>query len=96
LYQSITGNSVVPDALTDGTFIRQAKAGRGLGTYEADEFASHRHTISPGVMNFAGGSTTNSNGGDGDGTQVTATQFTGGSETRPKNIALNLYVKVGY
>lgn len=109
-YATLTGSTTVPDATTDGTFIRQAKAGRALGSFEADDFKSHTHlqnAHSHGIQMYAqnvqngsgvpqsiaqaplgGVATTNSS---------TATnQNTGGAETRPKNIALNLYVKVGY
>ena len=94
-YQTLTGKNNVPNALTEGTFLRQAKAGRLTGTYEADEIVSHRHSISPSVQNFSGG-TTAGNGGDGDGTAVTQTALTGGAETRPKNLAVNYFIKVSH
>lgn len=40
----LTGWTTVPDAFTDGAFIRQAKTGRVIGSYEAQDFLSHTHT----------------------------------------------------
>jgi hypothetical protein len=127
-YQQITGQSTVPNALTDGAFIRQAKAGRTLGSFEDDATAlpnnafsgtadsSGAHTHTARISNSYGGNANSmvaSNAGSG-GTNTTSSgsgvvntsssgahthtlTITGGdTETRPNNIALNLYVKVGY
>ena len=97
-YETDFGASNVPDMYTEGTFLRQAKPGRTVGTYESDELKSHEHTI--GVT----GADDNNHSGNGDyvadsdasykGTRTT--NHTGGSETRPKNIAVNYMIKVDH
>lgn len=108
-YATLTGNTTVPDALIEGTFLRQAKAGRTVGTYEADEFkahnhggGNHRHTLENSAMNPTDGGGYNNDGSDA-GTAVTRTNLSGviintegGDETRPKNLAVNFFIKVGY
>jgi hypothetical protein len=91
-YQALTGNAIVPDAVTSGAFIRQATGGRAVGSFEVDTFASHTH----GLATKLGGSTGSAPLMDGGGASSYTTQATGGSETRPKNIALHFYIKVGH
>jgi len=108
-YQTLTGESNVPDAISDGTFLRQAKAGRNLGSYEADENKSHSHGIDTsgyGTIHqlqshiAAWGPHAGQGGGElstRDGTSSAPISINSqGSEARPKNLALNLFVKVGY
>ncbi|MDD3412460.1 MAG: hypothetical protein PHY47_00505 [Lachnospiraceae bacterium] len=118
MFHVLTGSTTVPNALTNGAFIRQAKTDRSIGTYESEDFKSHTHIQNAHnhVDGFAGvndhssfGATTTAVAGNINSqngisvnfhaltSSVTATnQNTGGIETRPNNIALNLYVKVGY
>jgi hypothetical protein len=94
-FATLTGETNVPNALADGTFIRQAKSGRTKGSYEADENKSHNHTH----VKYGQTTSTGSYGIPPQGSSSTpqyGTTSTVGDEARPKNIALNLYVKVGY
>ena len=82
-------------------------SGNNVGTYESDQFASHTHTQNPHAHNIAiainiGGTINEVTGGSGGVlaystsvcTSTTATnQNTGGSETRPKNAAVNYIIK---
>ena len=91
-----TGNGSTTFNVPDlrGEFIRGWDAGRGIdsgrsfGSAQADELKSHRHSIA-----FAG------NGWDAytglnQGTGVTDyTDYTGGTETRPRNIAMLYCIK---
>jgi phage-related tail fiber protein len=65
---------------------RGVDAGRSLGSWQADEFKSHTHTYNkakPLYANLAGGgNVAYPTGGTG------ITNATGGSETRPRNVAL--------
>jgi phage-related tail fiber protein len=86
----------VPDLR--GEFLRGVDSGRGvdtgraLGSTQADDLKSHNHTAllycENGGGYFAGG---NSGAPGADGTGVT--QNTGGSETRPRNVAINYCIK---
>ena len=80
-----------------GEFIRSwdhgrgVDTGRGIHTWQADDFRSHYHTVS-------GISPTNNTYGTGvgtayDGAGSVATGNTGGAETRPRNIALMTVIK---
>lgn len=97
-YGSASGTTFnLPDLR--GTFIRGLDAGRGLdtgralGSYQADEFASHTHTINAdnggfnvGIVNVSGTDRTTTS-------YTPPTNATGGSETRPKNVALVAIIK---
>ena len=83
-----------------GTFLRGWDNGRGLdsgrlfGSYQADDFKAHTHRIrkrgSTGSWNQAGVT-------EGDAADryfsYPATETVGGAETRPKNVAVNFYIK---
>jgi len=93
-YGSGNGSSTfnVPDLR--GEFVRGwddsrgVDSGRSLGSFQADEFKSHTHT-------FAGSQASGGEGrSDRDGTRATkTTNATGGSETRPRNIAMLYCIK---
>lgn len=78
-----------------GVFVRGYDNGRGqdsgrvIGSYQSDDIASHTHSGTSGPSG-----TTSTGGGDRDsdsGTYTTAA--TGGSETRPKNVAMLYCIK---
>lgn len=130
VFASATGMTTVPNALADGSFLRQAKLGRSLGSNQAEDFKSHTHIQNAhnhtqnahnhNLLMAGGGSSGNAGtyfGSDsrwsaGSGsytsgshvqsstpTNIASTainQNTGGEETRPANIAVNFYIKVGY
>ncbi len=127
----ITGMSTIPDALTNGTFLRQAKSGRTVGSFEDEAFMqhthiqnshnhaqnAHNHHSGQGYIDTSGGQYgavagggnqryTNMSAGNPvarwNTSSTTATnqdatainQNAGGTETRPKNVAVNMFVKV--
>ncbi len=88
------GNGTTTFNLPDlrGEFIRGLDLGRGidagriLGSYQADELRSHNHTFNfPNITNNSGGGGIDDAGGGG---AVYNTNYSGGSETRPRNVAL--------
>ena len=102
-YESLTGVSFVPDLR--GVFLRGANGARMdglgnpegdlvLGDYQADEIASHRH-YGPGVSVIANGPM---HGGHGvpsnESNNAYWSGYTGGTETRPRNVTVNYYVRV--
>jgi hypothetical protein len=106
-YHALSGKTTIPDAMTDGMFLRQAKSGRVVGSAEADEFKSHTHIQDAhshgitlggdGAANGTSAQRTVNSFTPGNTFNATATnQNTGGAETRPKNIAVNYYIKVNY
>ena len=95
LYESVTGNSTVPDCR--GRFLRTVggNANATIGGTQEDEFASHNHAQQ--VLVGSGGSVgelplANSPGGNN--SFENPTQVTGGTETRPVNITVNTYIKI--
>lgn len=108
-YGQKTQKTNVPDFVTDGTFRRQAKAGRELGSFEADDNKNHQHVGGFARANGyayadqalygeyigAGGKAAPSQAGGGYQGSYAYTSPTGG-EARPKNIACNVYIKVGH
>ncbi|RME58181.1 hypothetical protein D6779_07060 [Candidatus Parcubacteria bacterium] len=83
-----------------GEFIRGYDNGRGIdtgrafGSWQADSFAAHSHGIGTTTVSGAGGSyfSTNSIPGGVVGVGVQSST-TGGSETRPRNVALMFCIK---
>ena len=99
-WQIADGTNGTPDLR--GRFIRGLDSGgsnndpdspRTLASYQADELKSHRHSLSAGTVSRAsgtghhGGNIHSSNSG-------LYSDYTGGSETRPVNIALTYCVKM--
>lgn len=76
-----------------GEFVRGLDAGRGvdsgraLGSAQSDELKAHTHTYNDWAASGSG--TTSAGGNFGTGT----TGSTGGSETRPRNVAMNYIIK---
>lgn len=78
-----------------GEFIRGLDSGRGidsgrtLGSFQADELKQHSHDFVTGVTGDA-----DAGGGDRDNDAgLASTNNFGGSETRPRNVALNYIIK---
>lgn len=71
---------------------RGVDSGRSFGTFQADELKSHTHSITHYYESNNSGS--NIAGGTGSSTVTWNTNATGGSETRPRNIALLPCIKV--
>ena len=94
-YASVTGASTIPDMR--GAFLRAKNNGStrnpdgelSLGAYTVDKFASHNHSTDA-IKQGGGGQTSNS------GTSfVTASiGFTGGNETAPKSITVNIFIRI--
>lgn len=100
-FENITNMSNVPDAR--GMFLRGKNNGRNdgledpagernLGDFQNDEFKSHTHSL-PNLTSDSGSSTDGPNTPN-DGTVENSTGATGGDETRPKNIAVNYFIKI--
>ena len=104
-YESITGESTIPDAR--GQFLRGKNNGRNdgnenpdgdldLGTYQADEFKSHTHLSSGNFGPFGSEGSYSTNGLFANATTsaIARTSSTGGNESRPKNITINYFIKI--
>lgn len=113
-YESVTGNSTVPDLRA--VVLRGKDNGRGLnpngdlalGTYTADQYASHAHSLTdPGHNHSIQAYTTAGNGAVGQafpgtgtnlGTGTSTTGITmansGGSETAPKTVTINYFIRI--
>lgn len=84
--------------LMNNDFIRGAGPGRPVGTREADEIKSHRHTV---PTSYDNGSVNSGNNlylsGDGLSKNYVAAadaiDVTGGDETRPRNVAAKFRIK---
>ena len=78
-----------------GTFLRDIDdlkgydSGRSIGSYQADEFASHSHGLTVASSDSGTGSLDDGSGNAG----TRFTSFAGGSETRPKNTSVATFIK---
>jgi hypothetical protein len=111
-YQTLTGSATVPNAVSEGLFIRAKSSARAVASTEGDAI---RNIVGPTGVHAVGAANQNPSGPCYFGSGYT-NSFSGVSgnnqssgwifdasrvvptapENRPKNIALNLYVKVGY
>jgi microcystin-dependent protein len=81
-----------PDTLTRTAANPGGNTGDNVGSYEADQFAAHNHSITTAFnSNAADGWATSANGTGGLHTMTTLNA--GGSETRPKNLYVNFIIK---
>lgn len=96
------GDGVATFSLPDlrGIFVRSWSddsathdAGRAFGTYQSDMLASHSHSISYDEPNFSDGGTYRRILGLQQKASFANTNATGGTETRPRNIALLACIK---
>ncbi len=71
---------------------RGVDAGRTFGTAQADEFKAHTHTYS--TKGATGNSVTGGPSQISDGMQTLNSGSTGGTETRPRNVALMYCIKI--
>jgi microcystin-dependent protein len=111
LYSQITGKANVPDMR--GTVPRMKDNGRGLnpdgdlalGSYQADMFQDHSHSIYANTSNENGSTNPFSSGatGEGSGSHAWVTYNMGGAasgnmgpETRAKSTTVNIFFKIGY
>lgn len=109
-YATLTGKTVVPDMTTDGMFLRQAKSLRTLGSAEGDAIRNITGSLDNvrfddgvsasgpfSIANGAGG-TGHVGGSNGDYKILfdVSKSVPTADENRPKNIAVNFMVKVGY
>lgn len=82
-----------------GNFIRGWDNNRNLdtnrvfGSYQADSFASHSHSYTINLQGEEGSNHPAGGNAGPDGTFTSSTDSTGGTETRPKNIALRGIIK---
>ena len=98
-YFTLTGKVNVPNFVDQGTFRRQAKAGRALGSYEGCAVQSHNHrqrvTTAAGGNLQHGSAAYNGNTVFSGGNE-NSTEYTGDVETRPYNHACNVFIKVSH
>lgn len=96
---NIGGESISDFRLPDtrGQFLRGLDNGAGidparlLGSYQEDMFEAHVHAMGEEFSNVGPGSGTDAGGGLN--FPGPLTQSTGGTETRPKNVAVNFFIK---
>jgi len=90
LFSSGDGSSTFRLADLRDIFSRSKSAARALGSYEDDEFKSHIHTTFDGFNQAGSGVGYNQSGVN---SIANGTGSAGGTETRPKNIALMFCIK---
>lgn len=97
-YETVTGNSNIPDAR--GRYLRMQDHGAGVnpagnitpGNTQADENASHQHIVSG--FQFGGGPNTGLIWGNGGSGATFVTSASGGAETRPRTIIVNVFIRI--
>lgn len=110
VYHAITGNTALPDMVTEGAFLRQVVDGRVLGSYEADAMQGHFHENRVRSDVYGSGDSraliATSGADEGllangidlyvDGPKTDGINGTPrvANETRPKNIAINFFIKI--
>ncbi len=89
--KAIVGSNV-PDM--QDLFLRGKSASREIGSYQEDDFKTHKHLAQGVPSNLVGGPyVVLGNAAAGIQTSANSTEESGGTETRPKNIAVNYIIK---
>ena len=103
---TLTGMASLPNATSNGEFLRQAKSGRQLGSLEGDAIRniSGQFGVFPSLSGTVSGPFQKSTAGSawGGGTASFSTTMTFNAslqvptadENRPKNVAVNMFIKV--
>lgn len=73
---------------------RGIDAGRALGVWQADSLKSHTHTVTIPAWNGVGGPTPNLDANQGGYNYTYTSSAVGGTETRPRNVALLACIKI--
>lgn len=95
------GDGSTTFALPDlrGEFIRSLDSGRGidparvLGSAQAEGFKNHTHGLNAAMQDDGGVAYNLAGGGRGSAVNLTSTSSLGGTETRPRNVALLACIK---
>jgi hypothetical protein len=102
-YFTLTGELNVPDLITNGSFRRQAKSGRAIGSTEAQDFKSFTADSNHGGAGYSHVVTVPKSGTSGrvyagasSGTRYPMNFRWDSSEVRPVNHACNVFIKVGH
>lgn len=100
-YIARLGTNIIPNAM--GTVLRGHNGGTGrnpdgdtaLGTYQGDLFGSHNH-VYPKYINAAGAGSSESVPAYASATapNINTDPFTGGAETRMKNVTANIFIRI--
>jgi len=86
----------LPDLVTGNRFIRASGGSLSVGTKQSDDFKSHNHTVGvqdPGSAGSENGFKPLAQSGQGKSPGTVTSNSTGGTETRPKNIAFLPIIK---
>jgi len=99
LYHTVTGSSTIPDLR--GRFLRAKSHASGnnpdgdlaLGTYSADKYLAHAHSTN-GNDNPANATGSTFAFGQATVTGTVATNTSGGNETAPRSITVNVFIRI--
>lgn len=88
------GKLITVDYQTNSPFIRAAGTGISLGAYSDSDNKSHNHSMRYNNSAGGGGPWQGTGFGTGNGTLETTTMgLSGGTEAKPKNVALNAWIR---
>ena len=82
-----------PDATTRTAMYSGGNIGDNVGSYQCDTLKSHNHTAAVYLFDTPDIPSAKFESSDGGSNDVAATYFTGGNETRPKNVYVNFIIK---
>lgn len=102
-YATVTGNTTVPDL--QGVFLRGKNHARStgtgntagdlaLGTYTADNFKAHTHSVAGTLLSAIGGDIETDGGSELSRIDQTVSGSSGGGETQPRHVTVNIFIRI--
>ena len=95
-FNTLTGETNLPDLLSNEAYLGQASSDSALGDYETSQNKNHTHTVDTGILisQDVSGGTTGTLFLGGSGSNVVGSSGNGGIDARPNTVRSHIFLKI--